>query len=203
MGILSTFTLPIFLTGMDPKSGVPTERMWTNVCRNFDKLQELKKRHFNIVDCNQKSKSPGYRNRELGREIDEWRYCLRKSRFLSKEEFVSIDGKQLDEQLKEFTKLSKIKRYYTITKNILREEIPKNDQLLHPVYITPEERAKQNDIRKKTKETLREYISEYMSKISCVYSKEYYESLYEDLKDNHNSLVVFLLELKEFVSQID
>ena len=50
--------------------------------------------------------------------------------------------------------MSKIKRYYTITENFLNEEIPKDDQLLHPVYVTLQERVKHNDIKRKTKETL-------------------------------------------------
>ena len=83
----------------------------------------------------------------------------------------------------------------------MQEEIPNFEHLLHPVYITPEERKEQNDIRKKTKETLREYIINYLSEISCVYAREFYESLYEDVKDNHSSLVTFLLELRDFINK--
>ena len=104
----------------------------------------------------------------------------------------------------DFTKLSKVKRYYTAKKNFLHEEILENDQLLHPVYITPEEKAELNDIRRKTKETLRSYINSYISQILCRNTQEYFQSLLNDLKDSHSSLVDFFLELKEFVDeQID
>ena len=126
---------------------------------------------------------------------------LRKSAVLLKKNLVSIDGKQLDEQLIDFTKLSKIKIYYTITKNIWHEEIPENDQLLHPVYITPEERAGLNNVRKKTKETLRSYINSYISRISCRKTQEYFQSLLNGSKESHSSLVDFFLELKEFVDE--
>ena len=114
---------------------------------------------------------------------------------------MSIDGKQLDEQLIDFTKLAKIKRYYTITKNFLHKEILENDQLLHPVYITPEERAELNNVRKKTKETLRSYMNSYISRISCRKTQEYFQSLLNDSKESHSSLVDFFLELKEFVDE--
>ena len=110
-----------------------------------------------MVDFKHPSNS-GYRHHELTNKINEWRKYLRKSAVLLKKNIVSIDGKQLDKQLIDFTKLAKIKRYYTITKNFLHKEILENDQLLHPVYLTPEERPELNDIRKKTKETLRSYI---------------------------------------------
>ena len=143
--------------GRVPKSGAPTENMWKNICRSFDQLQDLKLKHFEMVDFKHPSNS-GYIHHELINKINEWRKYLRKSAVLLKKNIVSIDGKQLDKQLIDFTKLAKIKRYYTITKNFLHKEILENDQLLHPVYLTPEERPELNDIRKKTKETLRSYI---------------------------------------------
>lgn len=89
-----------------------------------------------MVDFKNSSFS-GYRHHKLTNEINEWRECIRKSEFLLKEDFISIDGKQLDEELINFTKLAKIKRFYTVTKNFLKEEILNNEQLMHPVYITP------------------------------------------------------------------
>ena len=83
----------------------------------------------------------------------------------------------------------------------MHEEILENDQLLHPVYITPEERAELNDIRKKTKETLRSYINSYISQILCRNTQEYFQSLLNDLKDSHSSLVDFFLELKKLVNE--
>ena len=173
--------------------------MWKNVSRNFDQLQELKSKHFEIVDFKHSAYS-GYRHRELTKEINEWRECIRKSEFLNKKELSSMDGKQLDEQLIDFTKLSKIKRYYTITKNFLNKEIPKDDQLLHPVYLTPQERVEHKDIRRRKKETLRTYINDFISCISCKNTKEYFQSLNNNLRDTHVALDEFFLELKEFVT---
>ena len=81
--------------GWIPKSGVPTENMWKNVCRNFHLLQDLKLKYFEMVDFKHPSYS-GYRHHELTNEINECRKYLRKSAVLHKKSLVSIDGKQLD-----------------------------------------------------------------------------------------------------------
>ena len=41
-----------------------------------------------------------------------------------------------------------------MTKNFLNEEIPNDDQLLHPVYVTLQERVEHNNTTRKTKESL-------------------------------------------------
>ena len=128
------------------------------------------------------------------------RECIRKSEFLNEKELSSVDGKQLDDQLIDFRKLSKIKRYYTITKIFLNEEIPRDDHLLHPVYVTLQQRVEHNDKIRKTKETLRTYIKDYISCISCKNTKEYFQSLFNNLGVTHAALVEFFLELKEFLT---
>ena len=127
--------------------------MWKNVCGNFDQLQELNSKHFETVNFKHSTYS-GYRHRELTKEINEWRECIPKSEFLNKKELSSINKNQLDDQLIDFTKLSAIKKYYTMTKNFLNEEIPNDDQLLHPVYVTLQERVEHNNTTRKTKESL-------------------------------------------------
>ena len=57
--------------------------MWKIVFRNFDQLQERKSEHFEIVDFKHSVYS-GYRHRELTKEINEWRECIRKSQFFNK-----------------------------------------------------------------------------------------------------------------------
>ena len=77
----------LFCLGWIPKSGVLTESMWKNVCRNFDQLQELESKHFKIADFKHSAYS-GYRHRKLTKEINEWRECIRQSQFLNKKEFL-------------------------------------------------------------------------------------------------------------------
>ena len=87
-----------------------------------------------------------------------------------------------------------------LKKNFLNEKISKDDQLLQPVYLAPQERVERNDLRRKTKETLRTYINNFIFRISCKNTKEYFQILYNNLKKTHAALVEFFLELKEFVS---
>ena len=61
--------------GWIPKPGI--------VCRNFDQLQDLKLKHFEMVDFKHPSYS-GYRHHELTNEINELRKYLRKSAVLLK-----------------------------------------------------------------------------------------------------------------------
>lgn len=53
-----------------PKSVVPTETMWTNVCCNINQLQDLKTKHLEMIDVKGTAYS-GYRKQELTAEINE------------------------------------------------------------------------------------------------------------------------------------
>ena len=124
--------------------------MWKNVCGNFDQFQELNSKHFETVNFKNSTYS-GYRHRELTKEINEWIFL--NPNFLTRKNY-HLYKNQLDDQLIDFTKLSAIKKYYTMTKNFLNEEIPNDDQLLHPVYVTLLERVEHNNTTRKTKESL-------------------------------------------------
>ena len=56
-----------------PKSVVPTETMWTNVCCNINQLQDLKTKHLEMIDVKGTAYS-GYRKQELTAEINERRF---------------------------------------------------------------------------------------------------------------------------------
>ena len=56
-----------------PKSVVPTETMWTNVCCNINQLQDLKTKHLEMIDVKGTAYS-GYRKQELTTEINERRF---------------------------------------------------------------------------------------------------------------------------------
>ena len=82
--------------------------------------------------------------------------------------------KVLDKVLINFTKKAKIKWYFTTNKNFLNEEIPDIEDLMHPVYITLEERNAPDDTRNKTKETIRSNIESYIKKVVCQQTTEYF-----------------------------
>ena len=155
--------------------------MWTNVCRNIDQLQNLKSKHLEMTDVKGTAYA-GYRKHGLMVEINKWRTCIRKCKFLQNEHLSTIDNKDLEKELIHFTKKAKIKKIF-------------------PVYIAPEEIDVHNDIRNKTKETIRSSIGSYIKTVVCQHTREYFQHMFSNYKDTHASLAKFFMELKRFVEE--
>ena len=111
--------------------------------------------------------------------------------------FRSITGKELDRQLIEFTKTAQIKRYFYISKNYLRESIPDDPTLLHPVYVTPEEREKFNNVKNMIKDAISAEIFKMFEKIS---NFPIFNAHLTDCK-NHSSLVCLYQEIDEYLQE--
>ena len=94
------------------------------VCWNFDQLQQLTLKHFATIGLKHSS-FLGYRHHELTNKINKWIERIRKSEFLLKENLISIERNKLNEQLINFTKLVKIKRYYCDKKLFTRRDFQK------------------------------------------------------------------------------
>ena len=56
----------------------------------------------------------------------------------------------------------------------MNEEIPDIEDLMHPVYITLEERNAPDDTGNKTKETITSNIESYIKKVVCQQTTEYF-----------------------------
>ena len=84
----------------------------------------------------------------------------------------TIDNKILDRVNSLYEKSKKKKRFCTINKKFLKEEIPDKEDLMHPVYITTKERNAHNDTRNKTKETIRINNESYIKKVVCQHTRE-------------------------------
>ena len=82
-----------------------------------------------------------YREPELRNEIDDWRSTLRRSGYLDKDVFCSINEDGLDLDFKSFIKIAKRKRIPRIEAQYL-ENFNVDSNICQPVFVTPNERKK-------------------------------------------------------------
>ena len=85
------------------RRGVATDNMWLGVCRNFDRLNELRSKLNKFLKLEMESTS--IRKINLDDAINDWRVCLREKRYLLNDKFIheSIQGHPLNEGLLKFT----------------------------------------------------------------------------------------------------
>ena len=65
----------------------------------------------------------------------------------------------------------------------MNEQIPSDETIFHPVYVTPEEKVTYNSINSKTKETITKYVEDILEKIQCDDAKEYFHNLLLEARD--------------------
>ena len=180
--------------------GIPTDKIWQNVCRNIDPLEELRMMHFEMAGI--KASSSSNRPRHLADEIDEFRAVIRESSVLESSKFCGIENNELDPELLNFTSLSKIHRYYKIGSMFLDEEIS-DERLSHPIFITPQERAKSMDISTMTKKKIKEKCVQMINEILCLDTLEYYQEYFNtSVKDRKADLIQFYYDVKNTVERI-
>ena len=149
-----------------------------------------------------KTSASSYRPRHLADEIDEFRAVIRESNVLESEELCGIQNNKLDPELLNFTKLSKIHRYYKIGSMFLDEEI-NEERLSHPIFITPQERAKSNDVSTMTKSKIKEKCVQLINEILCEDTLDYYQEYFRtSVKDKKSDLIQFYYDVKDTVERI-
>lgn len=129
---------------------------WANglaVCRNKDKLEELKIKFQKAVFSKADTQTENVRKVDLSTAIDDWRMFLRETKYLSNEDNIvhtSITGQVLDPGLVRFTEESARKRGYRILSMLLDQDMPDDPTLFHPVYVTSQENTDNNSWSKQT-----------------------------------------------------
>ena len=95
---------------------------------------------------------------DVSAAIHRWRVVLREKKYLNgkQEEFKSTSGKDLHEDLLEFTEKSTFKRIYRMKKEFMRETVADIPEVKHPVFVTSEEEEKYTSLENLTKQ---DYIS--------------------------------------------
>ena len=107
---------------------------------------------------------------------------IQESEFLSKHNLCGIAGNELDSELLNFTSMARIRRYYKIGSMFLNKDIL-DDRLTHPIYITPEEKAKYNDISNMKKDQIKGKIIKLVNDIPCHDTQGYYLANFAEVKD--------------------
>ena len=63
-------------------NGVPSELLWTNACRNAEKLKFIKESLYTMLDM-EKPNDASYRRIDIKEAIDMWRACLQSKKYLT------------------------------------------------------------------------------------------------------------------------
>ncbi|XP_021356987.1 uncharacterized protein LOC110452664 [Mizuhopecten yessoensis] len=128
--------------------GVPTEQRWLRVCRNFDRLEEIRANLLGLFDLGQKERD--MQHTDLTTETFQWRLILRSSGYLSAPKVTrthtSISGEALDEDLINF------KRNCQDNRKVYNHKFCEGSKAkLTPIFVLPADRTKFHHISRKTK----------------------------------------------------
>ncbi len=131
------------------RHGVPNEETWLSVIRNAKTLADIRS---NLLSSLELQANTTCKAIDLDDAIAEWRATIRGVEYLTKLDVghTSIDGEMLDPELVGFTTAASRKRSYRIMHRMLKQELPEDPSLSHPVYVTPLENDHFNSLSKQT-----------------------------------------------------
>jgi hypothetical protein len=152
--------------------GVATDDMWLGVIRNKDQFEAIYEAMNDIFEFDKRQSVS--RNIDLTDAITEWRVCLREASIFSDSDFLSLSGEPLDYAMLKFDEESERKRSYRVLAQLLKQEVPDDVSLRHPVYVTAQEREKLNKIENLTISTLSNRIQELLQQIEDQDVREQY-----------------------------
>ncbi len=194
------------------RNNKPTFQMWVNVCRNCDSLQELQKNLLETIGIEGESNTGGKKQLNLNAAIEQWRMAIREKSYFSMNSHLhtSLSGDFLDSGLVDFTDISNRKRDYRILELLLPDTASgqafPDHTLKHPVYVTPAERTKFNEITAQTIEVIDSTILHEISKLNET-TRKFYMDQFELIvrgkqkKENHLEILYRVMEAIE--SQTD
>ena len=91
---------------------------------------------------------------------------------------------------------------FQLTTEFLDEELPEDPQLLHPVFVTPEENKKYNDISRMSKDVILGTVLHKIESISCNEVRKFFLSRLEsDIKNTIVTLVNFSYDIDEYLQE--
>ncbi len=179
------------------KRVLPTDKVWTTAVRNKTKLEHMKERlvdKLGVKTLSHESRSTF----DLTEAIAEWRLHLRKTGYLSTNEVLhkSISGEMLDPGLQMFTQEAQRKRNYRILKLLLKQDLPDDPSISHPVYITPTENEHKNSLQNQTVKTLGGMILDLIQQLREDQRDHYFERFKREVLDKKKEKHInFYLEI--------
>ena len=170
---------------------IPSAEDWKIACCNFDDLVKFRSCVFKEMGVQDPKMQPGSRKpQDITEEVRAFRTKLRKAKYLlnpaEKKQHVSLDGKPLDQELKNFCKLAREKRarysdIFLTHENTARLYKPRPPSYKeHPVFVTLEERKKYTAIENLTIAAIR---SEIEKGIQTLHDSDLRESLTQSWHD--------------------
>ncbi|KAJ8300353.1 hypothetical protein KUTeg_021872 [Tegillarca granosa] len=102
-------------------NGAPDEKQWINVCRNIDRLGKIRENINDVLGIKEYDGEYNY-CRSKKHEIFQFRKIIRDRKYLQSENFQTLDGRNLDPELVNFSLLSEqnmIEHFDNIVKSYL------------------------------------------------------------------------------------
>ena len=113
-----------------------------------------------------------------------------------------MNGNALEPELLNFTSISKVYRFHKIGQIFLDIDIT-DERLVHPIFVTPEEKRKYNDIHNMRKAQIKSKAIEKIKAIPCQDTVEYYlDYLKTSVNDRKSDLIQFYVNVTEFVDEV-
>ncbi|XP_019646796.1 PREDICTED: uncharacterized protein LOC109487258 [Branchiostoma belcheri] len=157
--------------------GAPLAADWIRVFRNLDVLEKLRAHFFSVISVPDSSSSHSHRY-NLEPEVDVWRTRLRSEQYL-REPFnadvahTSISGKQLTSDLLDFEKIAR-KNKSKVFEEVYLEGKQKSEVKQTCVYVTEEEKCREENISRQTKVTIVQKTKDLLSQFVVEDVKMYY-----------------------------
>ena len=190
----------------------PSGLDWQQACCQYDELLNLRKKMFEQIALH----DPKIRRKEeqprLDQEISEFRELIRTKGYLNdpctSKYLVSLDGRQLNQELTNFSNRSREKRalYFDAymehepRRSEVRTNIPFKEP---PICVTMEEKADLEKIDRKTIQTLREEIEFMLASIADDSIKEAFSEILQEVKTKKGAVkadyLAVHMELAEFL----
>ncbi len=196
----------------------PTGKDWNTACGGRDKVIKVREQLFKSYDKQDpkiSSKSP---QANIDEEVNEFRALLREKEYLlhplQHNELMSLSGDLLDAELLKFCSKSRELRdkyvdaylKYEINAEDHKPQRPKFNE--KPVFITPQERAKYEEISQQSPATIKKSVEGKITEIKSDDMRETYQSVWKEeiltmnnKKPEKEILLEFYYEISEYIEQ--
>ncbi|XP_061166701.1 uncharacterized protein LOC133181816 isoform X2 [Saccostrea echinata] len=171
--------------------GMPSEERWLTICRNIDRLDEIRQNMQGKLGMSEKDSNYNY-TYDLTEEIASFRKIIRKSGYFQQTTLTTLSNKPTDSALSQFSTQcthNKQLHYTHITTNKLSSR-----QKYTPIFILQEHRHKHTDISNKTKT---EIISHIQTLIDDLGSDVLNKKWTKIKKSKKATILQFLKEINE------
>ncbi len=196
----------------------PSGKDWNTACGSRDKIMNVRENLFKSYDKQDPkigSKSP---QANIDEEVNEFRALLREKEYLlhplEENDLKSITGDLLDEGLLQFCSKSRELRNKYVDAYLNYEENAQHNKPQRPkfnekpVFITPQERARHEEISQQSPAVIKKTVEGKISEIKNDDMRETYQSVWKEeiltmnnKKPEKDILLEFFYEITEYIEQ--